>query len=145
MFEGLGVLFGIVVVMGLVFFFFPFCNAKLLDLWIMLKQWHSNITFFLLLPKISLKAQEKLDKLKLLFYLKAVMEKLQTSDGGKGCQVEQNTGALCMPTALSPAVLLCFEMQLAARRRLSQQQGHASNGKRITVKTKAKIILTENP
>lgn len=39
MFEGLGVLFGIVVVMGLVFFFFfPFCNPKLLDLWIMLEQ-----------------------------------------------------------------------------------------------------------
>lgn len=37
MFEGLGVLFGIVIVMGLVFFF-PFCNPKLLDLWIMLEQ-----------------------------------------------------------------------------------------------------------
>lgn len=58
MFEGLGVLFGIVVVMGLVFFFFPFCNPKLLDLWIMLEQWRSNITFFLLFPESSGKIRQ---------------------------------------------------------------------------------------
>lgn len=142
MFEGLGVLFGIVVVMGLVFFFFFLFVIP--NFWIFGLCSNSDVLTSLF-SFFFLKAQEKLDKLKLLFYLKTVMEKLQTSDGGKGCQVEQNTGALCMPTALSPAVPLCFEMQLAARRRLSQQQGHASNGKRITVKTEAKIILTENP